>query len=629
MSKGKISENKKTNNESVTSIVAEDKGKISEAVEKAEKNIDSVAYSDNLVKPSKNSKGIRSLNLKETKNKTEKNSKSNNSNLDNNNTKSANTNDTKDQSNDNLLPINNEKLKNEKKKTTVKTAVILSCIALLIISLILLFSVIFALIVNNQSTIINGVKIKDIDVSGLTREEAYEKLSGSFNTKLSQSIVLRHNNYELTVFPEQFSISFNINNAVDTAFEKGRTGNIFQNNFEILSALFFNININPGFSYNEDSFSSLATEMETNFEDRFIESNYYIEDNNLAIYKGKNGVSIDSKALKENIIYFIYNLDVNNGTINIPVVEKTATPLDINRIHEEIYKAPENAYYTTDPYVVHPQVDGIDFAISMEEATAIFNDAQDECAIPLQVLEPAVTTNQIGEEAFPDLLGEFSTNFSTSNYNRSTNIRLATSKINGTVIMPGEVFSYNQTVGKRTTAAGFREAAVYSGGEVTTGIGGGICQVSSTLYNAALYANLDIIERQNHGFNTGYVAAGRDATVSWGGPDFKFQNNRDYPVKLVCSVSGGTILTQIFGLLMENEPEVVIESYVTQSIGYRTITQYDDSLPTGATRVIQSGSNGCRAVCYRILKLDGEVISKTLMSSDTYNPHNKIVAVGT
>lgn len=406
-------------------------------------------------------------------------------------------------------------------------------------------------------------------------------------------------------------------------------GNIFQNNYEILVSLLAGIKINPGFSYNKDTLNSLINEMENNFTDKLIEPNYYIEENNLIISKGKDGIVINREELQSEIMYLVNNLDCNSTTIDIPVEQKTASILDLNKVHEEISKEPEDAYYTTNPYVVHPHVDGIDFAITMEEALDIFNNCEDSCSIPLEVLSPNVTTNDIGTEAFPDLLGAFSTTYSTRNTNRSTNIRLASEKVNGIVIMPGETFSYNTTVGKRTAAAGFKSAAVYAGGEVTTGIGGGICQVSSTLYNAVLLANLEIVERHNHGFNPGYVPASRDATVSWGGPDFKFKNNRTYPVKIVCSGTGGTIDFKVFGLLEENEYEVEIESYITNYISYKTINKEDSSLAKGQTKVLQSGSNGCKSVAYRILKQNGEVVSKTLLSQDTYNPHNKIVVVGT
>lgn len=384
-----------------------------------------------------------------------------------------------------------------------------------------------------------------------------------------------------------------------------------------------------GFSYTESTIDSLISEMEMNFSDRFIESRYYIENNNLVLSKGQNGVVINKEKLKTNMIYAINNLTKQIDTIDIPTKYKTVHGLNLDKIYEEIYRAPQDAYYTTNPYALYPHVDGIDFSISLEEAKNLLETSPEECSIPLKVLSPTITTNQIGIEAFPDLLGSYFTTFSTSNVNRTTNIKLATNKINGTIVLPGETFSYNQTVGQRTVSAGFKSAAVYAGGEVTTGIGGGICQVSSTLYNAVLLANLEIVERQNHGFNTGYVPVGRDATVSWGGPDFKFKNTRNYPIRVVANVSGGKILVQIFGLKTENDYDIEIQSYVTQYIKYKTIEKQDATLKKGTTKVIQSGSNGCKAVAYRILKKNGEMISKTLLSQDTYNPHNKIIAVGT
>lgn len=514
-------------------------------------------------------------------------------------------------------------------KKSYKNIIIISIVSIIILALLLLFSTIFALVNSNKDTIINGVNIKGIDVSGLTKEQALEKISPVFEENLSKSIILKHNEYELPLIFSQLDVNFSLEEAVDLAYDKGRSGNIFKNNFDIVIALLSNIEINPGFSYSEDVIDSLINEIEVNFEDRLIEPSYYIENNNLVISKGKDGIVIVPEKLKSEIIYIVNNLNCDISQIDIPTQFKSADILDLNKIHEEIYRGPQDAYYTTDPYVIYPHVDGIDFSISMEEALNIFNNTTDTCSIPLKVLSPSVTTNQIGKEAFPDLLATYSTTYSTANVNRSTNISLASQKVNGTVVMPGEIFSYNTTVGQRTAAAGFKTAAVYSGGEVTTGIGGGICQVSSTLYNAVLLSNLEIVERYNHGFNPGYVPAGRDATVSWGGPDFKFKNTRDYPIKIVCSASKGKIDFQIYGLKQENEYTVEIQSYITRYISYSTIQKEDNTLPIGETKVLQNGSNGCKSVAYRILKSNGEVVSKTLLSQDTYNPHNKIVAVGT
>lgn len=585
--------------DSVNSIIAEDMNNIEDATQEALKNVDSIALADNL-------KDVKST----------ENTENNDNNNDNNE-----TNEEKNNTEPESIP---------KKKKNHKTLIIIVSVVIVILLLLLLFSTIFALITKNSSTIINGVKVKEIDISGLNKPDAINILNNAFENKLSKTITLKHNEYKIDVTPKQLDVKFDIEGTVDLAYNKGRSDNIFKDNFDIIITMLSPTQINPGFSYNEETLNSLVKEMEENFSDHLIESSYYIDGNELVLSRGKDGVVVDIDELKKQIIYNITNIDSNSIEIEIPVQHKKASPLDLNKIYKEVAREPKDAYYTTDPYVVYPHEDGIDFEISLEEAISGYNNNTEETyTIPLTLIAPAVTTSQIGTEAFPDELGAFSTTYNSGNTNRSTNIRLASQKIDGTVVMPGEVFSYNATVGQRTASAGFKTAAVYSGGEVTTGIGGGICQVSSTLYNAVLLSNLEIVERYNHGFNPGYVAVGRDATVSWGGPDFKFKNNRDYPVKISCSGTGGKIIVQIFGLLKEDEYDVEIESYVTRWISYSTITREDSSLSSGETRVIESGSNGCKSVAYRILKKDGEVVEKELLSQDTYSPHNRIVAVGT
>lgn len=516
---------------------------------------------------------------------------------------------------------------NKNKKKSNKKLIIISII--LVTFLLLLLSTVFALFNINNNTIISGVSINGIDVSGLTKEEAYKKVNNIVNNKLSNSFELIHNDYKTTIIPEQFDAAFDIESSINTAYELGRGTNIFKNNFEIISSLFFKVIITPSFSFNEETFNSLILEIENNLPDRLIETSYYVDGSNLVITKGINGIKIEPEILKLQIISNINNFYTNNESIDLPVTLCNAKSIDIDTIYSEIYKQPKDAYYTKEPFTVYPHIDGIDFGITIEEAKKIVEEEKESYIIPLKITSPAITTNQIGTEAFPDLLASYSTTYNTRNYNRTTNILLSSAKINGIVVMPGETFSYNVTVGQRTAAAGYKTAAVYMNGEVTTGIGGGICQVSSTLYNSVLLSNLQIIERYNHAFNTGYVPVGRDATVSWGGPDFKFKNNRNYPIKIYCSNSAGRLTVTIYGLKESNEYEVELQSYVTSYIQYKTITKEDPSLEKGQTKVIENGSNGCKSVAYRILKQNGQVISKTLLSKDTYHPHNKIIVVGT
>ena len=446
------------------------------------------------------------------------------------------------------------------------------------------------------------------------------------NNFLDHEITIKHNDFTAVLIPKQFGVSFDVDKAITDAYSIGRSGNIFENNFDILNSLLKNNSIFIDVNYDESIFSSNMNEINGLLPDKVVNSDYYVDGTTLHITRGKDGVVVDEEKFKKDVLSNLEMLNLKTSDIDIPVIKKKATQIDIDAIYKEVHKDPVDAYYTTNPYVVYPSSTGLDFNISLDEAKQILSEEKDEYEIPLKVLYPSVSTNDIGSEAFPDMLSKFSTSFTSSNSNRSTNIRLAAQKINGTVLMPGETFSYNQVVGKRTAAAGFKPAPAYFGGEVVQEYGGGICQVSSTLYNAVLYANLEITERTNHGFKPSYVTPGLDATVSWGGPDFKFTNSRDYPIR----ISSGKILKiYIYGLKRDTDYKVVLESKYVSTVYAKTTYKTDPSLASGETKVIQSGSNGCKTVAYKYLyDSNGTLVSTECLSRDTYNPHNKVIAVG-
>lgn len=492
-----------------------------------------------------------------------------------------------------------------------------------------ILSTVFALINRDNETIFSGISVQGIDVSNLTIDEAKKKVSSIIGNHISEEISLQHNDFQTVILPEQFGVSFDVDSAVEQAYYIGKSDNLIKNNYTILSLLLKNYNISPSINYDEDLLNSLIDSINAQLPDRVVNPGYSIDGTNLIITSGKDGILISSSDLKDEILSFLNDISSKNETINIPVNNVGAEPINLDAIYKDIFKLPVDASYTTNPYVVYPSSNGLDFAISMEEAKAIISNQQDEYTIPLKVTYPNVTTNQIGNEAFPDLLSQFSTSFTSSGYNRSNNIILSSAKLNGLVLMPGEEFSYNQAVGQRTRAAGFREAGAYSNGKVVQEVGGGICQVSSTLYNAVLYANLEIVERTNHYFNPGYVKAGLDATVSWGGPDFRFRNNRNYPIRIVTDTSGKKLKVYIYGLKTDDDCTVVLDPRYISSVPYKTTYQNDASLATGETRVISSGSNGCKTATYKyVYDKNGTLISSECISRDTYSPHNKVVAVG-
>ena len=504
-------------------------------------------------------------------------------------------------------------------------AVIISIILVAILAL----STVFAIMNINNDKIISGVKIKGIDVSGLTEDEAKSKIELIYQEKNSRDIELKYEDYEASINSELLEINYEIENAVKEAISVGKSNNIFVNNYNILFALIGKKDINVNMSINEENAKQKIEDIGTNLPGALEEPDYYIEGSNLIITKGKEGIKIDTENLLQKIKDKLGNINETNDIIEIPVINEKPQDIDIQKIHDEIYKEPVDAYITQNPTTVHPNVNGVNFAISVEEATKLLEEDKEEYRVPLKITVANKTIRDLGEEAFPDVLGTFTTRYDATNKNRSNNISLAAQKINGTVILPGETFSYNKTVGKRTKAAGFKEAGAYAGGKVIQEVGGGICQVSSTLYNAVVYANLEITERSNHCFESSYVAAGRDATVSWGTLDFKFKNNRQYPVKIEASANSGVNKITIKGIKEEKEYEVVIQSKVTSIIQMPVQYQENSDMNEGEERIIQYGHNGCTSVTYKILKLNGATISTELMSTDYYKPLERIIEKGT
>ncbi len=513
------------------------------------------------------------------------------------------------------------KNKNSRKKKIIIAAIIIFALLLSVLS------TAFGIGASINDKVINGISINGIDISNLTKQEALSKLSVELKDDLNKEIILTKGDYTTKIDANLIGAQYNLEDSVENAYNIGRSGNnIFINNFDVLKSLIAKKDIKPSIQYNEDLLNKKLDEIDGEIPGRVINSNYKIEDNNLIITSGYDGYRIKRDEIKESIKS---GLATNNLSIEIPVEDFHTDEIDIDSIYKEVYKEPKDATFNADPYELHKEEDGLDFAITLDEARAMVADRQDTYTIPLKVLKPKITVKSLPQEAFPDQLATYSTTYASSNYNRSTNISLAASAVNGTVLMPGETFSYNGTLGQRTTAKGYREAGAYVNGQVSTEVGGGICQVSSTLYNAALLCNLEIVARTNHSFEPSYVPAGQDATVSWKSPDFQFKNNREYPIKLVASAGGGRVTFIIYGVKSNDDYEVKIQSSKTGSIPFSTQYVNDDSLPVGTTKVTQSGSNGCRSVTYKILYKNGQEVSRTLINSDTYNPHNQVIAKGT
>lgn len=509
------------------------------------------------------------------------------------------------------------------KSSKKKIITILICAIILVVAI--FASTGFALFNINNTKIISNISIEGIEVGGLTKKEAEQKILEKIEKNVEQNIIVKTNDFEYQFQLSQIEAKYDTNKAIEDAYSIGRDGNIFKNNFEIFKRKIKNKNVEVGIDYNQELLDNIINEIAVKIPGAVEKPSYCIEDKKLTITKGKAGNTINKEKFKEEVIKRL-ELEKQNEPIELEIINVEPEAIDIDKIYSEVHKEAKNAYYTKDPFQVYPHVDGVDF--DLEAAREMLKEDKEEYVIDLKITTPEITTNKIGSEAFPDLLSTFSTKYDASNAPRTTNLKLAMNKLNGVVVSPGETFSYNKTLGKRTAEAGYREAGGFAGGRVVQTLAGGICQISSTLYDAVVYANLEIVERHNHMFLAGYVGAGKDATVVYGAYDFKFKNTRKYPIMLKTSIGSGVARIDVFGIKEDVEYEVEISSKILSYTPFKVVRENDSSLAPGKERVAQNGMNGCKSITYKILKLNGKEVSRTVLSSDTYDPMNKIIKVG-
>ena len=249
--------------------------------------------------------------------------------------------------------------------------------------------------------------------------------------------------------------------------------------------------------------------------------------------------------------------------------------------------------------------------------------------IPGEVTLPQKTKADLEEKLFRDTLGTYKTSFASSSADRSSNINLATGSINGMILMPGDVFSFNDALGERTTARGYKSAGAYVAGQTVQQVGGGICQVSSTLYNTVLLSNLEIVERRSHQMTVSYVPMGRDATVNWGTTDFRFKNNTEYPIKLVGKIEGKSVTLSIVGTETIENKKVEIVTSVVSTLASPVETIEDPSREVGYSKTTQSGAQGYVVDATRVVYSGDEQVSREELTRSRYNPKKTIVTVGT
>ncbi|MBQ7718192.1 MAG: VanW family protein [Clostridia bacterium] len=479
--------------------------------------------------------------------------------------------------------------------------------------------------------IYSGVKAAGVNLGGMSVTEATEALDKAYGKRPQGgelSLVLASKPRSLDT--KDFDVSFSNAETAQKAFEYGRSGGFFKRLSSVLSSLFKGHNIPMEYNYDGHKLASKLSELMEGTGTPVTEYSYEIKDSKFYLTNGTPGDIPDIDAVTDEILNTLGNYNFSEKLV-FEKQERLPKDIDVNELYIEVHNEPQDAYYELEGkevYVV-PAVYGVDF--DKTEAAKIIKENKDygqTYTIPATITSPEVTTEDAQAKLFAKKLSSYRTNYNSGDVSRSENIALAAQLLNNTVLMPGDVFSYNGTLGERTEDAGFKIAHVYMNNEVVDGIGGGICQVSSTLYCSVLYANLEVVERVNHQLPVSYVPLGQDATVDYGNIDFKFKNNTPYPLKIVASAGGGTVYIELLGY-KDIDEKVEIIPIRTGIIEPKIEEEPDPTLPLGEKKEKKAGSPGSVVETFKAVTSNGKTGEKTLVSKSTYAAVKTIMSVGT
>jgi len=376
--------------------------------------------------------------------------------------------------------------------------------------------------------------------------------------------------------------------------------------------------------YDEAILRRTAAKLAQDFDQEPVHGGYELSRDGFYATKPAGGRRLDQEGLVEELAA----LEGAPGDVEAPWEEVPAEQLDLEAIAQELNREPSAARYDIETGKV---VDGeVGVRLDPEAAAFVLESAApgETVQLPAEVSYPEMTAAELESVLFRDVLSTTTTNVSGTSARRG-NVRLSGEAVNGTILNDGDVFDYNQVVGKRTTERGFGTASTYVNGETVDTVGGGICQTSSTIYLAALLANLEIVERYAHRFYPGYITMGMDATVSWGGPEFRFQNNTGYPIRIDVSYVNNQLTVTIVGTKVD-DTYVKMTYDVLSKTPYETEYVESPDLAWGTQKQKQNGYTGYEVVSYRnVYSGDGTLLSSSVEAKSSYKSRNRIILTGT
>lgn len=493
-----------------------------------------------------------------------------------------------------------------------------------------------------NGVIMEGVSVAGVDIGGMTKEDAVNAVRlATENTYTKTPMVISILDETITLIPELTGISLDAEAAVDAAYELGRTGSKADRQAQQQQAMTTGLqaDISHCLTLDKGTLHEILSKMcETFTSTQLTQSTCQITGNEpdlsaeeapaetqtLVITLGKPQFQLDIDELTNQVMD---TYQKNEFQMEYLCEMTQPDPIDLDAIYEKSFVAPVDAVMNQETFEVSNHTYGYGF--DLEQAKELIAQASygETVEVPFTVTAPTHTKEALESLLFRDVLATH-TAYQWSSYSRATNLRLACESLDGVVLNPGEVFDYNQCLGERTAANGYLPAASYVGGETVDSYGGGICQPSSVLYYCALLSDLEIVTRVCHQFISSYMDPGMDATVSWGGPDFRFRNNTPYPIRIEAKADGGSVTISLIGTDVKDyyiEMEYEILSY--RGWDDEVVEVHEDNNPKGYKdgEVISTPYTGYTVVTYkcRYNKADDTLIERVKEADSRYDSRNR------
>ena len=525
--------------------------------------------------------------------------------------------------------VSKSKGRTAKKKKNAAAAVAATLAALLLVAVVGAYA--FGSRLQKGDTIFPNVRVAGIDVGGLTvlaaQAEVKDAVEEAYGTQTLQVILPDKTLY---FEPEQTGVALDAEAAIEKAAAYGKEGGPFKALFNYLtsSGKGYDVELETALELDDEYINAMiaTAEKDARKDARNDKLTISADGQTVTVIKGQKGQFLDTDGLFEAVYDAFQTGDFEPMQweyVEIPYVEA-----DLSQFQAENVEEVKDAYYDAETKTIIEGTTG--FSFDLDKARAQLDAAAPgaEVVIRMEAVQPVLTAEKLEQQMFGTML-ELRSSPYVNNKNRTENLRLACEAINGTIINPGEVFSFNQTVGERTEEKGYKPATIYGGeGESTDGVGGGICQVASTIYWASLYMDLETTMREPHMYLVTYVPAGMDATIYWdSGLDYKFRNNRENPLKITANVDGGYVNIGFWGV-KENDNYVEMSNATLESWNDEDVEEVDETKEPGYREQKQTSYTGYKVEAYqKVYDGSGKLLKEKTIHS-TYKSRPNIYIVG-